>query len=789
MKYWSLSICFLLSIVLCTCTQKTIIKKEEAKSMISIIPQPTKTKQLEGSFKFDKQVGIVILDKSLQINADYLAEWIEQSVGYRPNIQLHKENLTEPGNIILMLDSRNKSKNDEAYQLKINTGQIEIKAKNDTGIFYGIQTLRQLLPIEYQTKSDRAESSWDIPCLLIEDSPRYGWRGMMLDVSRHFFPKEFIKNFIDYLAMYKLNTFHWHLVDDQGWRIEIKKYPKLTEIGAWRVDRENLHWNSRPAQKPGEEATYGGYYTQEEIKEIVAYAKSRHITIVPEIEMPAHVVSALSSYPQYSCNGGPFTVLPGGYWPISDIYCAGNDSTFLFLQDILSEVMEVFPSEYIHIGGDEATKTVWEKCPKCQARIKAENLADEHELQSYFIKRMESFINSNGRKLIGWDEILEGGLAPQAAVMSWRGFEGGITAARSGHPVVMTPTSHCYFDYYQGARDYEPVTIGGFLPLKKVYQFDPTPDDLSNDEAKYILGGQANAWTEYMHKPSDVQYMVFPRITALSEAVWTQKKLKNWDNFAIRAEREMHRYEKLDINYAKSSFRVGFNGSANLDKKQFVVELSSELPQLDIRYTLDGKQPAKDSPKYQKPIVIEKNTTIKAATFRNEEMISPVFSKSLNLHKATGKKVTLKNPPVEKYSGSGDFTLTNSMRGSSNHSDGRWLGFKQVDMEAVIDLGEVISVKKISSSYLNNIKSWIFLPSKVSYAISKDGNNFEPIAVMENEYPENFSENIVKEFTSEFKEKETRYIKIIAKNINICPDWHMGSGGKAWLFCDEVMVD
>ena len=377
----------------------------------------------------------------------------------------------------------------------------------------------------------------------------------MLDVSRHFFPKEDVIQMIDFLAIHKINTLHLHLLDDQGWRIEIKKYPKLTAIGGWRVDREDKPWNSRPKQEAGEKATNGGFYTQEDVKEMVAYAQKRYINIVPEIEMPAHVTAALAAYPQYSCTGGPFTVLPGGVWPVTDIYCAGNDSTFLFLQDVLSEVIDLFPSKYIHIGGDEATKTEWDKCPKCQKRIKTEGLKNSGELQSYFIKRIEKFINSKDRVLLGWDEILEGGLPPKATVMSWRGTQGGIDAAKQGHDVVMTPGQPCYFDHYQGAKEEEPLAIGGFNPLNKVYEFDPIPKELDAEAAKHILGAQANLWTEYVPTFKHAQYMTFPRIAAMAEALWSSKEVKNWDDFNRRIQTFTKRYNQMGINYAKSAFK------------------------------------------------------------------------------------------------------------------------------------------------------------------------------------------------------------------------------------------
>jgi len=359
-------------------------------------------------------------------------------------------------------------------------------------------------------------------------------------------PKEYVKKYIDYIAMHKMNTFHWHLTEDQGWRIEIKKYPKLTEIGAWRKETLIGHYRDKPHKYDGK--VHGGFYTQEDVKEIVEYAKSRYVTVVPEIEMPGHSVASLASYPELSCTGGPFEVRT--IWGSSeDVYCAGNEETFHFLEDVLSEVIALFPSEYIHIGGDECSKGRWEKCPKCQARIKAEKLKDENELQSYFIKRIEKFLNANNRKLIGWDEILEGGLAPDATVMSWRGMVGGIEASRQGHDVVMSPTSHCYFDYYQGNPDLEPLAIGGYLPLKKVYSFEPTPDDLTTEEAKHILGAQANLWTEYIQTQEHAEYMVFPRISAIAEVVWTPKELRNWDNFIMRMEKQFRRYDILMVNY------------------------------------------------------------------------------------------------------------------------------------------------------------------------------------------------------------------------------------------------
>ena len=412
-----------------------------------------------------------------------------------------------------------------------------------------------------------SDVQWILPNIVIKDAPRYKWRGLMLDVSRHFFDKEYIKEVISNLSMHKMNVLHLHLVDDQGWRIEIKKYPKLTEKGAWRVDQESAAWNGRRETTADEKGTYGGFLTQEDLREIVAYGQSLNVEIIPEIEMPAHVSSAIASYPELSCFEKPIGVPSGGLWPITDIYCAGKESTFKFLEDVLTEVMDIFPSQYIHIGGDEATKTNWDICPHCQKRIKEEGLKDSHELQSYFITRIEKFINSKGKKLMGWDEILEGGLAPNATVMSWRGVKGGIEAAEQGHDVVMTPNSHCYFDHYQGPMNDEPKAWGGYLPLSKVYQFDPVVESMTPEQASHVLGGQANLWTEFVPTNEQSEYMIYPRIAALSEAVWSPKESKDWNNFSSRVKQLFKRYDVKGLNYAKSVYLVSSNSQISLENK------------------------------------------------------------------------------------------------------------------------------------------------------------------------------------------------------------------------------
>ncbi len=530
----------------------------------TIIPKPIDIQVKNGRFIIDQNTKVTA-DKDLEVEAQYLAEILSLSTG--KEIQFTDKNTK--GNINLIIDSSLES--DEAYILSVDYNKVKISGKTAKGIFYGIQSLRQLIQKKVLCESESEIAS--IPATLITDAPRYAYRGMHLDVARHFFSVDFIKRYIDILAMHKMNSFHWHLTEDQGWRIEIKKYPKLTEVGALRN-------GTIVGNYPGSEndnLKYGGYYTQEEVKEVIAYAAKNHITVIPEIELPGHSSAAIAAYPFLSCFPKENSIVPKGMisegskkaqrngkpkivqesWGVyDDVYCAGKEETFEVLENILSEVIELFPSKYIHIGGDECPKGNWKRCPLCQKRKKEHGLKDEHELQSYFIQRIEKFVNSKGKNIIGWDEILEGGLAPNATVMSWRGNKGGIEAANAEHNVIMSPNSHCYFDHYQAKdRTNEPIAIGGFLPVEKVYSFDPTPDELEASKHKYILGGQANLWTEYIGTEEYAEYMLLPRLTALSESLWSQKKMKNWDDFKVRLSTFRKKYDELGLNYAKHVFK------------------------------------------------------------------------------------------------------------------------------------------------------------------------------------------------------------------------------------------
>lgn len=509
---------------------------------IAIIPKPAQMTIHKGSFSLNPATKLIPISRE----GKALAQYITYDFGKTLGVKLQTARRAANNYIKLGVD-KNLPTKAEGYRLKITPRGMDIIGKDQAGLFYGIQTLKQLLPPEIFAH-EKQQVRWRVPCLEIQDEPRFKWRGMHLDPCRHFVSAEWTKKFIDLMAMHKLNTLHWHLTEDQAWRIEIKKYPKLTEIGAWRKGT-GFGLKEHTTKYYNDKGQYGGFYTQEEIRDIVRYAAQRNITVVPEIELPGHAMAALVAYPQLSCTGGPFEIpLRAGVMP--DVYCPGKESTFHFLQDVLVETMRLFPSEIIHIGGDECPKTRWESCPDCQKRIKDENLHNEHELQSYVIKRIEKFMNEHKRRIIGWDEILEGGLAPNAAVMFWRGVGGAAPIARKGHDVVLCPTSHCYFDYGQASQG-EPRFMGGVITLEKAYSFEPMPGGLDETAQQHILGIQATLWSEFFPDEKHVEYMAAPRISALAEVAWSPKELKNWPDFSKRMNTQYKRMDFMDINYRK----------------------------------------------------------------------------------------------------------------------------------------------------------------------------------------------------------------------------------------------
>lgn len=745
---------------------------------ISIIPQPVAIKQEEGFFLIDENTSIQYSShqKTLTPAVAYFVNAINEISPYKLKVNaptLHKIQLVLDTTIIPQK---------EGYQLIINQSGIKITANSYGGIFYAMQSVLQLLP------PTRNNAKLLVPFMQMTDFPRFKWRGLHLDVSRHFFGPAVIKQYIDLMAMYKLNTFHWHLVDDQGWRIEIKKYPALTEIGAWRVNQNDKLWGNRPQALPGEKPTYGGYYTQTQIKELIQYAKNRNITIVPEIEMPGHVASAIAVIPELSCTQNPQLPMTGGnYSNISSNYCAGNEATFKFIENVLSEVIALFPSTYIHIGGDEVDKTSWKKCDRCQERIRKEGLKDEDELQSYFIKRVERFIVSKKRKLIGWDEILEGGLAPEATVMSWRGESGGITAAEVGHDVVMTPGTPFYFDHYQAGPEGEPIAIGGMNTLKNVYDYDPVPAVLNPASTKFILGAQANVWTEYITTTAKLEYMVLPRMLALSEVLWTSKQNKNWQTFNDRLKYHFIGFEQKGLNYSPGNYTVAIRPV--VENGNLKVALASEISGIQIRYTTDGTVPNVSSPLYESPIAIYKSQVIKAASFQNGQIMNLVPAmQSFAMHTAVGSNVAYLHAPYRGYMAGGINALTDGIKGK-NEVNKFWHGFQGNNVEAVIDMTQSKTVSKIAIGCLQSYRDWIFLPNEVVFETSLDGKNYTQVGHVLNDISVNEQASTIKEFTIQFPPTNARYIRLKAIATAVCSKGHSGEGKPSWTFVDELVVE
>lgn len=608
----------------------------------SVIPVPLKMEQGTGSFLLSEKTKLYT---NLQGGE---AELWENYLKALP-VQLKEARMKDRKQMLFLLITPKTPQlpSPESYTLSVTSQRIEIRATSGAGLFYGMQTLLQLM-------QPTSTGSYSVPSVEIEDTPRFAYRGLMLDVSRHFSTKEFIKKQIDALAYYKINRLHLHLTDAAGWRLEIKKYPLLTDFAAWRTDPTWKKWwnGGRKYLRYDEPGASGGYYTQDDIREILEYARQHYITVIPEIEMPSHSEEVLAAYPQLSCSGEPYK---------NSDFCVGNEETFTFLENVLTEVMELFPSEYIHVGGDEAGKSAWKTCPKCQKRMKDEHLANVDELQSYLIHRIEKFLNNHGRRLLGWDEILQGGIAPNATVMSWRGEEGGIAAVTSGHHAIMTLGAYCYLDSYQDAPYSQPEAIGGYLPLKKVYAYDPVPASLTAEQAKLVYGVQGNLWVEYIPTPEHVEYMIYPRMLALAEVAWSAPERKSWPDFHTRA----------------------LSAVADLQKKGYhPFDLSKEI----------GSRP---------------------------ESLQPVS------HLALGKKVTYNSSYSPHYPAQGNTALTDGIRGDWTYGDGSWQGFISDNrLDVTIDMEKETPIHSVTAAFMQVVGAEVFLPETVIISISDDGINF-----------------------------------------------------------------
>jgi len=733
------------------------------------------------SFLIDNMTKIVYAaeNESLEGIANLLAEYIQTSTGYQLDISTNGEQEN-----VISLTTNFTSENPEAYNIKINDSLISINGATEAGTFYGIQTLRKAIPAS-------TSGSIEFPGADITDYPVYKHRGVSLDVSRHFFPPSFIKKYIDVLALCKMNVFHWHLTDDQGWRIEIKKYPKLVEIGSHReetiVGQHSGEYDGKP---------HGGFYTQDEISDIVKYAKDRFISIIPEINIPGHTLSVLASYPEFGCTGGPYKV--SGEWEIyEDILCAGNDSVFTFLNDVFTEVINLFPSQYIHIGGSECLKSRWLSCPKCQKRIRQLGIRESkghsigEQLQSYFIKRVEKIINDKDRCIIGWDEIQEGNIAHNATIMSWHGTETGIYVAQEGHNVIMTPKQFVYLDYYQSPDvDNEPFTDGWLTELKKVYSFNPMPSDLNEDKQRHILGAQVNICTEYMPSSQNVEYMLLPRMCALAETVWTNPGTKDYAGFISRLYKLSKHLDKL--GYENCKYAYGIQDSIVIDTLNNQIEIYlSTFDNSPIYYTMGEKDPTTESTLYttSEPIIIKENTLFKAAVYR-DNMRSDVYSKDFIYHKACARPVSLKNAPDKQYTFNGAQTLTNGQIGSvASYRTGLWLGFWDNDLEAIIDLKEENEVSSVHFNSYINTRGNLFDPEALHIYISLDGINFKEVYKETNEIRKEHISPMILNISANLGETvKTRYIKVIAESVKTLPDWHEKKGGKAYLMIDEIRV-
>lgn len=746
--------------VLLSCTSE----KEKNVSRISIIPKPQQLESGDGVFEITTKTTFSAPEE-FEVATNFLKNFLVSGAG----IELEKA--SKNATIVFKKDSSIVS---EGYSLSVSKKGIEIKASDASGAFYAVQSLRQLLPPEFEQLNSLPKKSIQIPAVTIKDSPTFKYRGMHLDVSRHFFPKEFVKQYISYLSMLKMNTFHWHLTDDQGWRIEIKKYPPLTEHAAYRDSTLIGHYNDTPQQYNKER--YGGFYSQEDIKEIVAYAAKLNVTIIPEIEMPGHAQAAISAYPELGCTGEQIPV--ASKWGVfENIYCP-NQKTMAFLKDILTETMELFPSEYIHIGGDEAPKTQWKKCSHCQQLIKKHNLKDEAELQSWFINEIETFVNSKGKKIIGWDEILEGGLAPNATVMSWRGTEGAVSAAKQGNDVILTPTSHAYFDYYQDDNPEEPLAIGGFLPLKKVYNFNPIPQELSKQEATHVLGAQGNLWTEYIPTTKQLEYMLFPRVFAMSEVVWsgpTKNLEEDYPKFLDRVEYFNKRLETLNVNYANHLYDL----ESFIDKKNdsLFYRLKTPTKGKEIRYFLNKQ----DEKVYNAPIPIDKDATIKSQVYVENKPAGRVLYDTITYHKGLKANIKFNVSPHPAYSAGGKEALINGIFGSNKrYGDKEWLGFWGDDLEITITFPKPTKVTSVQTRFYNANGQWIYAPASAGL-FALDMEHSKALSASKDENIIDVSLRLIDpEFITSFVLK--------VENFGIIPEGLQGAGNPAWTFIDEIVI-
>ena len=768
-------LCILFSTCFYACSEKRTLNSD-----YEIIPKPLDV-NCKGDASFLLKDGVAVIypenNRKMQDNAEFLVDYVERQTGVK--LTSHA-GMPVDGAICLTLDLSDD--NAEAYKLIVNDKRVCISGASEAGVFYGIQTLRKSLPVAQ-------DINVNLSAVEIYDKPRFAYRGAMLDVARHFYTVDEVKTFIDMLALHNINRFHWHLTDDQGWRIEIKKYPKLMSVASERKETVVGRWYSGIYDgKP-----YGGYYTQDELRDVIDYAAKRHITIIPEVDLPGHMQAALTAYPELGCTGGPYEVRT--IWGVSqDVLCVGNDFTLQFVKDVLSEVADIFPSEYIHIGGDECPKVRWEKCPKCQERIKSLGLKSdakhtkEQRLQSYMIQEAAKYLKEKGKRIIGWTEILEGGLVPDATLMSWIGESGGIEAAHQHHDVIMTPNTYLYFDYYQSKKvEDEPLAIGGYLPIEKTYNYEPMPKELTKEEQQYIKGVQANLWTEYIPVFSQVQYMVLPRLGAAAEVQWTDPSKKDYKDFLRRVPHLVAVYDCYGWNYATHVYDVNVDMKADTVNHVLNVQLST-MADDPIYYTLDGQDPTEKSLKYTKPFTIDQSVVLKTMAV-HPDRTSKISVDTIRFNKATLKPVVLLQPNESRFSPDGPVVLVDGRNGNHSFDTGAWLAVAGNDLEAVINMQAETILSSASVHVYVRKDAWLFDARGFSVSVSSDNKNYKEVASQEyKQMQESDSDGIIEHELS-FDPCKATYVKIKVISEKSMPDWHWDAGKAPFLLIDEIILN
>ena len=769
---------YIYTVLLCLFLAVTNIQADNLTQPFSLVPCPVSLVPGTGNFHFSAKTSFAVENEGQAEQVRQFTELLTRAGGFTPRIKVD----SRKGDVCLVTDATLKS---EAYKLEITIKKITIRASGLQGFYYALQSIRQLLPSAIESEQVTENVDWTVPALTITDQPRFGYRGLLVDVARFFSPKENLLRIIDCMAMLKLNKLHLHLVDDNGWRIEIKKYPLLTEIGSCRVDRPGKTFPERRNPRQGEPTVEKGFYTQNEIREIVRYAQERHIEVIPEIEMPAHSNAALAAYPLLSC---PVVdkfigVLPGLGGNHADvIFCAGNDSVFTFLQDILDEVLELFPSKYIHLGGDEARKTHWEECPLCQTRMKAESLENTEELQGYFMARVARYVQNKGREVIGWDELTNARIPEGSIILGWQGYgQAALKAAELGHRFIMTPARILYLIRYQGPQWFEPITYFGNNTLKDVYDYEPVQKDWTPQAASLLMGVQACMWTEFCNSPADVDYLLFPRLSALAEVAWTKPARKNWASYLKAMDHFNEHLAAKGIVYARSMYNIQQTVTPKEGRLQ--VELDCIRPDVQVRYTMDGSVPTAQSPLYTKPLMLTEAKTIKAATFAGNEQLGQMLELPVIWNKATAKPV--------KSAGTGDlYMLTNGIRGSQKYTDLEWCSWMKSDtVTFTLDLKKPELVNKLTLGSITNYGMAVHKPAEIEVWISGDDKEYRKVGECSYTKNEIFREGVFREDIPFEIGTEARYVRVVARGVGDCPFTHVRPGQEARIYFDEIIIE